>query len=261
MNRDHDGERADENNPNTLEALMARADQTRRDAAARAASIASDDPTDANDGMAELGLRDTGHGTPGPDADTVGVTLAPGLHDATRDPTVGQEIAMHTALTPAEFNAWLASDGALFMVMLPGSRSFVMKVPEAHHEFFVALLQQVRFQLGPEVQAIRMNMVTGPPADVDAGTGKATDAPGWAQPAGADLYPQRPTPANPNDRTILTDAHCPGSGHNPVPNTTENRDVTSSGIVRYPGRGLCPACGRHYRCNNDGTLRAHGKRP
>lgn len=104
------------------------------------------------------------------------------IYDATSPPGVTQLPAVTTSMTPAQFKEWLASDGTLFMVILPANRTFVIKVPTAHHEFFVAMMQQVRFALGPEVQAVRMNMVTGPGADVDAATGKADEAPEWAQP-------------------------------------------------------------------------------
>lgn len=104
------------------------------------------------------------------------------IYDATSPPGVTQLPSVTTSMTPAQFKEWLASDGTLFMVILPANRTFVIKVPTAHHEFFVAMMQQVRFALGPEVQAVRMNMVTGPGADVDAATGKADDAPQWAQP-------------------------------------------------------------------------------
>lgn len=114
----------------------------------------------------------------------IGPAAAPpaDIYDATSPPGVTQLPAVTTSMTPAQFKEWLASDGTLFMVILPANRTFVIKVPTAHHEFFVAMMQQVRFALGPEVQAVRMNMVTGPGADVDAATGKADEAPEWAQP-------------------------------------------------------------------------------
>ncbi|WAB10185.1 hypothetical protein SEA_GRAVAILLIA_76 [Mycobacterium phage Gravaillia] len=103
-----------------------------------------------------------------------------GVFDATTPPGVTQLPAVTTSMTPAQFKEWLASDGTLFMVILPANRTFVIKVPAPQHEFFVAMMQQVRFALGPEVQAVRMNVVTGDPAAAD---GTATEAPDWAKPA------------------------------------------------------------------------------
>ncbi|WP_431231512.1 hypothetical protein ACQ856_18290 [Mycolicibacterium psychrotolerans] len=101
------------------------------------------------------------------------------VYDATNPDGITQLPAVTTNFTPDQFKAWLAADGDLFMVILPTQRTFVLKVPAAHHEFFVAMMQQVRFALGPEVQAVRMNVVTGDPAAAD---GKAESAPQWAQP-------------------------------------------------------------------------------
>lgn len=120
--------------------------------------------------------------------DTLDMSPTTEVFDATTPPGITQLPAVTTNMTPAQFKEWLAADGTLFMVILPANRTFVIKVPTAHHEFFVAMMQQVRFALGPEVQAVRMNMVTGPPADVDAATGTADDAPQWAQP-GVDHEP------------------------------------------------------------------------
>lgn len=124
-------------------------------------------------------------GDPRKSPDPIGPAASPpaDIYDATSPPGVTQLPAVTTSMTPAQFKEWLAADGTLFMVILPANRTFVIKVPTAHHEFFVAMMQQVRFALGPEVQAVRMNMVTAPGADVDAATGKADDAPQWAQPA------------------------------------------------------------------------------
>ena len=164
------------------------------------------------------------------------------VFDATTPPGVQQLPAVTTNMTPAQFKQWVNSDGTLFMVILPAQRTFVIKVPAAQHEFFVAMMQQVRFALGPEVQAVRMNVVSGDPPAAD---GTASEAPPWAQPPGGATHK----------------VHC--SGEYPVPNTTTGRDVTPSGIIRNPGRGICPDCGGKYGLNNDGRLRLHSrpKRP
>ncbi|AXQ51510.1 hypothetical protein SEA_AMOCHICK_83 [Mycobacterium phage Amochick] len=103
-----------------------------------------------------------------------------GVFDATTPPGITQLPAVTTSMTPAQFKEWLAADGTLFMVILPANRTFVIKVPAPQHEFFVAMMQQIRFALGPEVQAVRMNVVSGDPAAAD---GTATEAPDWAKPA------------------------------------------------------------------------------
>lgn len=106
------------------------------------------------------------------------------IFDATNPAGIEQLPAVMTSMTPDTFRKWLDADGDLFMVMLPARASFVIKVPPQHNAFFVSMMQQVRFALGPEVQAVRMNVVRGGPPDVDQGTGVADEAPTWAQPAG-----------------------------------------------------------------------------
>lgn len=100
-------------------------------------------------------------------------------HEAAEDmqPDLPTDIAITTSFTPEGFKAWVASDGDLFLVTLPARKSFVLKVPTEHNAFFVAMMQQIRLAMGPEVQAVRMNVVTGPPADYTA-----DEAPAWAQP-------------------------------------------------------------------------------
>jgi hypothetical protein len=109
------------------------------------------------------------------------------IEDPTTAPNVEQLPAVSTQFTPEQFQAWIAADGEMFVVYLPNRQSFVLKVPDVHNAFFVSMMQQIRFCLGSEVQAVRMHVVTGPPADVDGepiapASGKAEDAPGWAQP-------------------------------------------------------------------------------
>jgi hypothetical protein len=174
-----------------------------------------------------------GHGNP---PDNCGQTLAPrcqpttDVFDATTPPGVTQLPAVTTSMTPAQFKEWLAADGTLFMVILPANRTFVIKVPTAHHEFFVAMMQQVRFALGPEVQAVRMNMVTAPGADVDAATGKADDAPQWAQPA----PPTEHLITSPNDCPICDTA--PGE-HCLDPDGSALRDVNGASTI-HPARNM-----------------------
>ncbi|OCB44730.1 hypothetical protein A5721_18850 [Mycobacterium vulneris] len=154
----------------------------------------------------------------------------PDVFDATTPPGVTQLPAVTTSMTPAQFKEWLAADGTLFMVILPANRTFVIKVPTAHHEFFVAMMQQVRFALGPEVQAVRMNMVTAPGADIDAATGKADDAPQWAQPG----PPTEHLITSPNDCPICDSA--PGE-HCIDPDGSALRDVNGASII-HPARNM-----------------------
>lgn len=118
------------------------------------------------------GPNGTDHVAPDPEAD---------IFDATNPAGIEQLPAVMTSMTPAAFKNWLDAEGELFMVLLPGRASFVIKVPTVHNAFFVSMMQQVKFALGPEVQAVRMNVVRGDPPAAD---GTADEAPQWAQPAG-----------------------------------------------------------------------------
>lgn len=105
------------------------------------------------------------------------------IFDATNPTGMQQLPAVMTQMTPDMFRKWVDAEGDLFMVLLPARASFVIKVPQQHNAFFVSMMQQVKFALGPEVQAVRMNVVRGEPG-IDPGTGTADEAPPWAQPAG-----------------------------------------------------------------------------
>lgn len=125
----------------------------------------------------------------------------PDIHDPTRPPGVDQLPSVVTSMTPDTFKEWLAADGDLFVVYLPDRRSFIIKVPAVHNAFFVAMMQQVKFTLGPEVQAIRMTVVSGPPPDFDErgdpippADGRAERAPNWAQPTASRHGNQCATP-------------------------------------------------------------------
>lgn len=218
------------------------------------------------------------------DVDTVGRTVAPGVHDATIDPrdTVEQLPAVMTSMSPAQFNAWVQSDGDMFVVYLPGQKSFIMKVPADHNAFFVALLQQVKFALGPEVQAIRMSVMSGPPADVDAGT--ATQAPDWAQPTECpemDGCTAHDADGNTIDRECNPDGSCAGCGvgvdmvhERTCPVWRSHRDTTKplcrgSNTEPFPGSldarattGACTVCNRRYPTTEPfGRIRAHTRPP
>jgi hypothetical protein len=60
---------------------------------------------------------------------------------------------MMTNMTPTDFQQWINRPGTMFIVYLGDRKSFVIKVPDEHHEFFVDMLRQLRLILGPEVQA------------------------------------------------------------------------------------------------------------
>jgi hypothetical protein len=168
-----------------------------------------------------------------------------------RHPTVDElpatDIALPTAMDAQQFKTWLDQDGDLFVVYLPARKSFVIKVPHEHNTFFVAMMQQVRLVLGPEVQAVRMSVVTGPPADVDAstGTGKAEDVPpGFPRP---DIRPAAPKPVHRNGQP-----RCPGSG--------KPADQVR-GQSRGWQRGTCQHCEREYKLTYEGHVRVHPAHP
>lgn len=93
---------------------------------------------------------------------------APELYDATNNPDIHLLPAQTTAMTPAQFRQWVDAEGDIFLVMLPGAKSFVVKVPDQHNRFFIALIQQFAVALGPEVQAVRMRAVEPPqPPDTE----------------------------------------------------------------------------------------------
>lgn len=121
------------------------------------------------------------------------------------------DVAVSTQFTPEAFKAWMDSEGEMFMVTLPGGKTFVLKVPSLHHEFFVAMMQQVRFALGTEVQAVRMTVVKGPPADVGAdgqpvppADGSARQSPAWAQPPNGAAHTEHQPPT---EHVYHRDAH------------------------------------------------------
>ena len=179
-------------------------------------------------------------GDPRRNTDPIGPAASPpaDIYDATTPPGVTQLPAVTTSMTPAQFKEWLAADGTLFMVILPANRTFVIKVPTAHHEFFVAMMQQVRFALGPEVQAVRMNMVTAPGADVDAATGKADDAPQWAQPAPGEHLPE----------SLTREARyepAPPEKHEYIARPAAEQEQPDGLTTRCPRGGTCPSdCSR-----------------
>lgn len=75
------------------------------------------------------------------------------VYDATYNPDIDELAAQTTRLDAAGFQQWLASEGQLYIVYLPMRKSFIIKVPEAHHPFFVDMMKQLRMTLGPDVQA------------------------------------------------------------------------------------------------------------
>lgn len=187
------------------------------------------------------------------------------FHDPTANPMVERLPAQQTRMTPAQFENWMNADGDIFVVYLPGRKSFVMKVPDDQHAFFVAMMQQIRFALGNEVQAIRMHLVTAPPADIQdtSGFAPANDADAYAaftaNPPTVDIRPPERfdnVDALPVDTTDGR-ARCPGSGQ-PCPHP-RNRDVDQYGNIRNAGRGPCPVCSGDYKLTNNGNIRAHRK--
>lgn len=182
----------------------------------------------------------------------------PDIEDPTNDPTIEQLPAVTTSFTPEQFQAWLASEGEMFVVYLPAKRnnppeareSFVIKVPEAHNAFFVSMMQQVRFCLGGEVQAVRMNVVTGPPADTQG----ETYAPGADPVAYAEFTKAPPTEFTPGEPRK---ARCPGSGTRPTNVRGRNVAPTADNPGYSQGRGNCPTCGGDYKLTHAGNVRVH----
>jgi hypothetical protein len=84
-------------------------------------------------------------------------------------------------MTPEQFRDWVNSTGDIYVVYLPAGQSFVIKVPDQHNQFFVAMMQQVRFCLGPDVKAMRMTVVKGGPADTEADYAPGTDPAEYAK--------------------------------------------------------------------------------
>lgn len=78
-------------------------------------------------------------------------------------PHVEQLPAQNTKLTPGQLQEWIDAPGTIYIVYLPGQKSFVIKVPDEQHPFFVEFMRHLRKQLGNEVQAQSARPVEAPP--------------------------------------------------------------------------------------------------
>jgi hypothetical protein len=128
------------------------------------------------------------------------------------------------------------------------------------------MMQQVRFCLGPEVQAVRMNVVTGPPADTQ-GEAYAPGADPAAYAKFAENIPEnipgldpdkiRPpeefAPGKPRKQ------RCNGSGEPPDADTVRFRNVepTADNPGYNQGRGRCAECGGQFKLTHAGNVRVH----
>lgn len=79
------------------------------------------------------------------------------------EPHIEQLPAQNTKLTPEQLKEWIDAPGTIYIVYLPGQKSFVIKVPDEQHPFFVEFMRHLRKQLGNEVQAQSARPVEAPP--------------------------------------------------------------------------------------------------
>jgi hypothetical protein len=86
------------------------------------------------------------------------------VYDATRHDNITELPALTTRMDGQQFREWIAADGQIFIVYLPMRKSFIIKVPEQQHAFFVDMMKQLRMCLGPDVQAASAQAV-----DLEAG--------------------------------------------------------------------------------------------
>lgn len=173
--------------------------------------------------------------------------------------------AQMTTWTPEQFAKWIEAPGTIYVVYLPRGKSFIVKVPDEHAKFFTGMMQQLRIQLGPEVQAMSAAPVELPPQPPHE------RIPDGILPTEVETVPQRPhVPNGPNMRTVeLPDdptsrvpgpvaGRCEGSGKPPKPGTDRNRDYDpTTGALRYAGRGACSVCSGDYRLTNDANIWTH----
>lgn len=171
------------------------------------------------------------------------------VYDPTRHPDVDELPAQTTTMSAQQFQEWVAAPGKIYIVYLPPQRdpagvkragSFVIKVTDDHHDFFVAMVKQLRLALGPAVQAAAAVAVDAPPL-----------------PAAAD--PNLPPPvlaSAPLDvAEIAAEPHvhtCPGSGLPPAAAT-----VRADATAGINDRDECSICGRAYQLTAAGNIRLH----
>lgn len=83
--------------------------------------------------------------------------------------------AMTTKMDADQFQQWIEAPGDIYIVWLPGGKSFVVKVPDEHNEFFVDMMRQIRMALGDEVVAQRATAVEPEPVEAPAPVGTITN--------------------------------------------------------------------------------------
>lgn len=79
------------------------------------------------------------------------------------EPHIVELPAQNTRLTPEQLKDWIDSPGTIYIIYLPGNKSFPIKITEEHHEFFVEFMRHLHKQLGGEVKAQSMRPVEPPP--------------------------------------------------------------------------------------------------
>jgi hypothetical protein len=168
------------------------------------------------------------------------------IYDPTRHPDIDELPAQTTNMTAKQFEEWVTSPGKIFIIYLPGQRSFVMKVTDEHHDFFVAMVKQLRMALGPEVQAAAAVACEAPPPP-----GLYTAPPLVAKLPPVEYKPDPPSPLqNTTGGYRLKFNSCPGSGQPPTPGTDQV-------IPKVGRRGKCQQCGADYQVTGLGNIRLH----
>lgn len=179
------------------------------------------------------------------------ITDTEATDNAAQNPDIHELPALTTLMSGQQFHEWMEAPGQIFIVYLPGEKSFIIKVPDEHNAFFVAMMRQIRMVLGPKVIAQSASPVPtpNPPyAAYGAGPIVVGDVVGDAAPPAGDFpYPEMFTPADEPLRHT-----CPGSGRDPKPYTIHSRS-----IGRGTGRGTCKTCGGDYKLTKSGMIRAH----
>ena len=134
-------------------------------------------------------------------------------------PEIEELPALTTNMGPNEFAEWLSRDETIYVVYLPDRRTFITKVPNEHLTFFVSMMEQLRMVLGPEVRALKTQVVsTAPPSG------------------------ELPDP--------VEFRRCGGSRHRP-------QAIIHKPTNHTPGRGTCSGCGFEFKLRWDGTVRSH----
>lgn len=176
-------------------------------------------------------------------------TTDEGTRYAPAIPAGGHDLNVNTSMTSEQFQQWLAADGEIFVVYMPNGKSFPIKVPPVHNEFFVAMMQQVRFTLGETVQAIRMLPMTGQPEAV-----QPRDDQGYAMLVG-DTEVGTVTADAIDDAIIRADYDRPPTEHQPrIAPRPEDHQIATTTFRGADTRFACDVtctCGSVFTADGD----------